>query len=195
MFRFLRNHPFAPLSVLLAFALAFAVSSAAGSSKFVDSDDAKEKDEPQGFLKDYNKLVKGKEADWVYYTEGADLKKYKSVSIKFEANGKKESKRAAGEGPEYTEQWIDKSKLGWKVVKGGGDLAIEGNVFSAWEPSGAARAWGGWAANPGVGIELMGKDKSGKIVFQVRHKSKGSTIHDAVENAMENIIKTLETGR
>ena len=80
-------------------------------------------------------------------------------------------------------------------MKDGGDLRIEGNIFNAWEPSGAARVWGGWAANPGVGMELVAKDKSGKTIFEIRHKAKGSTMEDAVENGLENIVKTLEAGK
>ncbi len=55
------------------------------------------------------------------------------------------------------EQWLEKE--GFKIVKSGGELTIEGNVFNAWEPHGAARYWGGWAANPGVGLELILKDQ------------------------------------
>ncbi|MGZ5427340.1 MAG: hypothetical protein ACXWE1_09025, partial [Thermoanaerobaculia bacterium] len=143
-------------------------------------------------------LTKGKEADWVYFTEGVDLKSFKTVSLKTwgTTNKHSRSKHAAESGSEYLEQWIKRSKkLGWEVVKDGGDLRIEGNVFNAWEPSGGARMWGGWAANPGVGMELVAKDKSGKTIFEIRHKAKGSTMEDAVENGLENIVKTLEVGK
>jgi hypothetical protein len=189
---------FALLSLASLFALAVSGPAAASSKKFVDSDDAKEKDEPQEYLKNYDKLTKGKEADWVYFTEGVDLKSFKTVSLKTwgTTNKGSKSRHAAEAGPEYLEQWIKKSKkLGWDVAKDGGDLRIEGNVFNAWEPSGGARFWGGWAANPGVGVELIAKDKSGKTVFEIRHKSKGSSMEDAVENALENIVKTLEVGK
>ena len=91
------------------------------------------------------------------------------------------------------EQWLDKQ--GFKVVKSGGDLLVEGNVFNAWEPRGAARYWGGWAANPGVGLELILKDSKGKVVGEVRHKAKGSTLHDAVENGLEDCAKSIAKGR
>ena len=60
---------------LFAIALtAFFLSSAAAprglGQDFLDSDDAKERDEPQKFLPDYDKLVKGKDADWVYFPDG-----------------------------------------------------------------------------------------------------------------------------
>jgi hypothetical protein len=51
------------------------VSAAQAEKKFLDSDDAKERDEPQKFLPDYDKLVSGKDADWVYFPEGG-LTKY-----------------------------------------------------------------------------------------------------------------------
>ncbi|HKD19253.1 MAG TPA: hypothetical protein VKG23_15485 [Thermoanaerobaculia bacterium] len=170
-------------------------STLSADNKFVNSDDAKQHDEPQKFLPDYDKLVKGKDADWVYFPDG-DLKKYKTVLVKeFENTGKgREAKEAASEGKEYMEQWMQKQ--GFDVVeKGPADITIQGNVFNAWEPSGAARAWGGWAANPGVGMELLIKNKSGQIVAEVRQKAKGSTIHDAVENGLEDCAKSIAKGK
>ena len=103
-----------------------------------------------------------------------------------------EARDAAREGKDYMEQWLDKQ--GFKVVKRDGDIVIEGNVFNAWEPHGAARYWGAWAANPGVGLEVMVKDSKGNIVGEVRHKAKGSTIRDAVENGLEEVAKALANG-
>ena len=170
-------------------------STLSADNKFVNSDDAKQHDEPQKFLPDYDKLVKGKDADWVYFPDG-DLRKYKTVLVKeFENTGKgREAKEAASEGKEYMEQWLQKQ--GFDVVeKGPADLTIQGNVFNAWEPSGAARAWGGWAANPGVGLELLVKNKSGQVVGELRQKAKGSTIHDAVENGLEDCAKSIAKGK
>ena len=184
------------LSAGLALFVALVFSSTlSADNKFVNSDDAKQHDEPQKFLPDYDKLVKGKDADWVYFPDG-DLKKYKTVLVKeFENNGHgREAKEAASEGKEYMEQWM--GKQGFDVVqKGPADITIEGNVFNAWEPSGAARAWGGWAANPGVGMELLIKNKSGQVVGELRQKAKGSTIHDAVENGLEDCAKSIAKGR
>ena len=44
-------------------------------------------------------------------------------------------------------------------------------------------------------IGVVAKDKSGKTIFEIRHKAKGSTLEDAVENGLENIVKTLEVGK
>jgi hypothetical protein len=178
---------------LTAFLVVSARPAEAAKKNFLDSDDAKEKDEPQKYLKDYDKLTKGKDADWVYFPSGS-LKSFKTVSVKeFEENGRgREARDAARDGKDYMEQWLDKQ--GFKVVKSGGDLVIEGNVFNAWEPHGAARYWGGWAANPGVGLEVMVMDAKGNIVAEVRHKAKGSTIRDAVENGLEEVAKALANG-
>jgi hypothetical protein len=184
------------LLVLSAGFFLFAVSAAqAADKKFVDSDDAKERDEPQKFLPDYDKLVKGKDTDWVYFPN-AGLKSYKTVLVKeFVNNGKgREAKEAASYGKEYMEQWL--RKQGFDVVeKGPADMTVEGNVFNAWEPSGAARVWGGWGANPGVGLELLIKNKSGAVVGELRQKAKGSTVHDAVENGLEDCAKSIAAGR
>ena len=180
-------------AIALAAFLLISVRPAEAAKKFLDSKDAEEKDEPKKYLKDYDKLEKGKDADWVYFPNGS-LKGYKTVTVKeFEENGRgREARDAAREGKDYMEQWLDKQ--GFKVVKSGGDLVVEGNVFNAWEPRGAARYWGGWAANPGVGLEVMVKDSKGNIVAEIRHKAKGSTIRDAVENGLEEIAKALSKG-
>ena len=182
---------------LVASAAAFFVlslSTLSASDTFLSSDDAKQKDEPAKFLPDYDKLTKGKDADWVYFPKGS-LKTYKTVMVKdFEYNGKgRDSRDAARDGKEYAEQWLEKE--GFHVVEKNADLIIEGNVFNAWEPSGAARYWGGWAANPGVGLELLIKDKTGAVVGELRQKAKGSTIPDAVENGLEDMCKSVAKGK
>ena len=185
-----------PALVLLAALVA--LPAFAGEKKFTEDDASKEKDEPTTWLKDYDKLVKGKEADWVFF-DGYSAGSYKTVVVKdFSATEKDREARGAAEyGKEYAEQWISKSKkLGWEIAeKGKADLTITGNVAHAWEPSSAARFWGGWYANPGAVQELIGKDASGKIVFQIRHKSRGSTVRDAIENGLEDVVKSLEKGK
>ena len=186
------------VSALVLLAALVALPALAKEKKFVNDDASKEKDEPTTWLKDYDKLVEGKEADWVFF-EGYSAGSYKSVLVKdFSATEKdREAKGAADYGKEYAEQWISKSKkLGWEIVdKGKADLTIEGHVAHAWEPSGAARFWGGWYANPGAVQELIGKDSAGKVVFQIRHKSRGSTVRDAIENGLEDVVKSLEKGK
>ena len=72
---------------------------------FLASDDAKESDEPQGYLPDYSKLVKGDDADWVYFPNG-NLKSFKTVQIKpFSSNAGDAHKmdgRHAAESVSYT---------------------------------------------------------------------------------------------
>ncbi len=175
--------------------LALSVRPAEAAKKtFQDSDDAKERDEPAKFLPDYDKLTKGNDADWVYFPEGS-LKKYKTGSVKeFDENGRgREARDAAHDGRDYMEQWLDKQ--GFKVVKSGGEIVVEGNVFNAWEPHGGARYWGGWMANPGVGLEILVKDSKGHVVAEIRHKAKGSSMRDAVENGLEEVAKSLVDGR
>jgi len=191
----LNVHPLrVPALVLLAALVA--LPAFAAEKKFVDDDASKEKDEPTTWLKNYDQLVKGKEADWVFF-EGYSAGSYKTVAVKgFSHNEKdREARRAAEDGKDYAEQWIQRSKLGWETASGKADLTIEGHVVHAWEPSGAARFWGGWYANPGAVQELIGKDASGKTVFQIRHKSRGSTVRDAIENGLEDVVKSLEKGK
>ena len=183
-----------PLASVILFLTAVPAALAA-PKMFLNSDDAKEKDEPQKFLPDYDKLTAGKDCDWVYFPNGS-LKSYKTVLVNdFESNGRgRDARDAARDGKEYAEQWLEKE--GFEIVqKGPADLTIDGNVFNAWEPTGAARYWGGWAANPGVGLELLIKDKSGAVVGELRQKAKGSTIPDAVENGLEDMAKAIAKGK
>lgn len=176
-------------------ALAIGVAPALGKNKkFMESDDAREENEPAKYLPDYDKLTEGRDADWVYFPEGS-LKKYRTVQVKdFVENGKgREAREAARAGREYMEQWLERD--GYKLSEKGAELVIEGNIFNAWEPGTGARIWGGWMANPGVGVEVLLKDSSGKVVGEVRHKNRGSTIEDAVENALEEVAKAISDGR
>lgn len=176
-------------------ALAIGVAPALGKNKkFLESDDAREENEPAKYLPDYDKLTEGRDADWVYFPEGS-LKKYRTVQVKdFVENGKgREAREAARAGREYMEQWLERD--GYKLSEKGAELVIEGNIFNAWEPGTGARIWGGWMANPGVGVEVLLKDSSGKVVGEVRHKNRGSTIEDAVENALEEVAKAISDGR
>ncbi len=171
---------------------------AKGAKTFLASDDAKESDEPQAYLPDYAKLVKGADADWVYFPNGS-LKPLKTVRIQpFSSNAvdthKVDGRHAADFAPDYLKNWLEKQ--GFKVVDSGqADMVIEGNIFNAWEPSGGARFWGGAFANPGAGEEVICKDANGAIVGFVRHKSRGSTIKDAVENGLEEIAKAIAKGK
>lgn len=190
----IRRSLWTTLAALLS-VLALSASPALAKSKnFLDSDDAKQAEEPMKFLPDYDKLTKGKDADWVYFPEGS-LKKYRTVQVKdFAQNSKgREARHAAEEGKEYMEQWLERA--GYKLADKGAELTVEGNVFNAWEPGTGARIWGGWMANPGVGVEVLLKDSSGKVVGEVRHKNRGSTVEDAVENALEEVAKAISDGR
>src|SRR5687767_7512047 len=190
----IRRSHWTALLALCAVLILVASPAAAAKKTFLGSDDSKEAGEPAKYLPDYDKLEKGKDADWVYFPEGS-LKKYKTVQVnEFTENGKgREARDAAEEGKDYMVQWLERA--GYTIVEKGAELVIDGNVFNAWEPGTGARIWGGWMANPGVGLEVIAKDSSGKVVGQIRHKSRGSTVEDAVENALEEVAQAISDGR
>ncbi len=170
---------------------------AKGTKKFLDSDAAKEADEPQKFLPDYGKLVEGNDADWVFFPTGSLKAKKKVVLKPFQSNAVEthavDARHAAEYSPDFLKKWL--TKQGFEVVESGGDMVVEGNVFNAWEPSGGARFFGGWMANPGCGQEVILKSPTGEVLGFVRHKSRGSTIKDAVENGLEEIAKAIAAGK
>jgi len=184
------------LMVVLVAALVVAIAMPLAVAKpklYSKSEDTGKVDEPEKFLPDYDKLAEGGNADWVYFPAGS-LKTYKSVTVKaFTSNATEEhqveAETAAKSGKKYLDQWL--KKQGFNLVEEGAELTFEGNVFDAWEPSGAGRYWGGWMANPGTGLEVMAKDSSGKVVAEIRHKSRGSTIKDSVENGLEEVAEAI----
>src|SRR5215467_8383176 len=85
----------------IALALVLVAVPALAEKKFLDSDDAKEKDEPHEYLPDYDKLVKGHDADWVYFPNGS-LKSFKTVSVKeFDHSHSGEARDASRESKNY----------------------------------------------------------------------------------------------
>ncbi len=182
----------------LALAVVLAGPSFAKTPKtFLSSDAAKEADEPQKFLPDYGKLVEGKDADWIFFPTGSLKEKKKVVLKPFQSNAVEthavDARHAAEYAPDFLKKWL--TKQGFEVVDSDGDMVVEGNVFNAWEPSGGARFWGGWMANPGCGLEVVLKDPKGEVLGYVRHKSRGSTIKDAVENGLEEVAKAIAAGK
>ena len=155
-----------------------------GGKTFLDSDDAKEANEPQKFLPDYDKLVKGKDADWVYFPEGS-LKNvqdgHRSRSSIDNGRGH-ESRDAARDG-----QGVHGAVAGEGGLQGRRARAptSSSRATSSTPGSRAARPaiWGGWMANPGVGLEVLLKDSSGKVVGEIRQKTRVRRSADAVENA------------
>jgi hypothetical protein len=187
------------LGIAVGLVLAGPVFAKKDSKTFLGSDDAKESDEPQKYLPDYAKLVAGVDADWVYLPEGS-LKKYKKVYVKeFVSNAREtyriDAKNAAEYGQGYLRQWLDQAKFEIVESAGAADMIIEGNVFSAWEPSGGARFFGGWMANPGCGQEIIIHDSKGGLLGFMRHKSRGSTIRDAIENGLDEMVKSIASGK
>lgn len=184
-------------AVTACFALAAAGPLAAKGKTFLGSEDAQEEGEPKSFLPDYGKLVEGQDADWVYFPKGA-LKSYKKVGIgdigsNAKAGHRTEAQHASDYVAEYLAQWLEEA--GFEVVESNADMVIEGNVFDAWEPTGGARFWGGWMANPGCGMELIVKTDDGAVLGYLRHKARGSTIPDAIENGLEEMVKAIAKGR
>ena len=133
----------------------------ASDRKFVDSDDAKEKDEPQKFLPDYDKLVKGKDADWVYFPDGS-LSKYKTASVEeFDHNGHgPESREAARDGKDYMEQWLEKQ--GFKVVKSGGDITDRRQRLQRLGAERGGAGLGRLGGQPGSGPGAADQEQQGR---------------------------------
>jgi hypothetical protein len=44
-------------------------------------------------------------------------------------------------------------------------------------------------------MEIVAKDSKGTVLAEIRHKAKGTTIRDAVENGLEDVAKSLSAGK
>ena len=69
--------------------------------------------------------------------------------------------------------------------------SLAGCIADDGRAGGSALA-GGFVVEGGVGLEVLVKDSKGNVVAEIRHKAKGSTVRDAVENGLEEVAKAIK---
>lgn len=159
--------------------------------RYVQDDDSRERGAQNRFLRDYDLLEKGAEADWVYLRD-FDARRYRTVAVKpySPERGRSEAGRLAEEGKRALEAAIGRATGldAWTVVEGTADLVLHGNVTRVWTRDGSG---GGWAQNSAV-QELLGRDREGRVVLQMRHRSVGGSLRDLLSRGIGDFVSEME---
>ena len=169
--------------------LALAPFAAFAADRFTDSDDYKDKNFKKGIFSDYKDLEKGNDIDWVWVEKGISLSDYK-VSIESFVDNSDE----LGKAQVASIKVIFKDSL--ERLKGSkGTLKADFNVYEVQKFS-PGKAWipfaGGHQMQAGVGVEVLLKDKGGKVVAKIRHFARnGATYEDAAQETANDIRKYL----
>lgn len=169
--------------------LALAPYSVFAADRFTDSDEYKEKDFKKGIFADYKDLEKGKEIDWVWVEKGLSLSDYKVSIESFEDRSDELSKAQLAGFKAIFKDSLERLK-GSK-----GSLKADFNIYEVQKFS-PGKAWipfaGGHQMQAGVGVEILLKDKGGKVVAKIRNFSRnGTTYEDAAQEAANDLRKYL----
>jgi len=185
-------------SKLFAVALASAVVTgifspdlyAGRKDKLVNSDDYKE-DFEKGIIDDYSEMVEGDGIEWCYIADGVKLSSYKIKVNKFKNMSDITSKSMQETLEDSLPDAIERA--GGKANKG--TLTTENAIYWA-ERASAGKKWipyaGGHLGQAGVGVEMIFKDSSGKIVALLRHSGRqGESVDDAAEEIADDIANWI----
>jgi hypothetical protein len=186
-------------SKLFAFAVASIVVTgiAAGDlqagrrDKLVDSREYKDDDFEKGIIEDYSDMVEGDGVEWYYKADGFKLSDYKVKIGKFKNMSDITSKSMVETLEESLPESIERA--GGKGSRG--TLTTENAVYWA-ERASAGKKWipyaGFHVGQAGVGVEMIFKDSSGKIVAKIRHSGRqGENVEEAAEEIADDIANWL----
>lgn len=180
------------LRLLLVSSVAFSfsvISAFAGSDRFVDSDDYKSKEFKKGIIGDYADLQKDRDVEWAWIDRGVTLSSHKVNIESFE-----DATDDMGKSQLSAIKAIFKDNM--EKLKGSkGALKADISVYEVQKYS-PGKAWipfaGGHQMQAGLGVEMVLKDKSGKIVAKFRHFAReGITVESAAEEVSDDLRKYL----
>jgi hypothetical protein len=163
----------------------------AGTDKFVDSDDYKDKEFKKCIISDYTHLTEGDDVNWVWVADGVKTSQYKLSmgNVQNVASNKRTSDTDAVK-TEFTNVINDTDSKD-KNEKVTADICIfEVQKFSY------GKVWipfvGGHQAQAGVGVEVVLKDKNKNTVAEFRHFTReGARTEEAAQEAAEDIVNYL----
>lgn len=157
------------------------------TNRLVDSDEYKDEDFEEGIIEDYEDMVEGDGVEWVYLAPGVKLSNYKVKIGKFKNMSEVSSRKLVESLEEGFDEAFDRAGM-----KGGsGTLTTTNAVYWA-ERASEGKRWipyaGGHLAQAGVGVEMIFKDSSGKVVAKIRHSGRQG---DSPEDAAEEVVDEL----
>lgn len=166
----------------------FPLTALCGSSRFVESDDYKDKDFKKGVISDYSDLNKGDDINWLWTMPDIKLSDYKIKIEKFE-NLADELRKSQFDDIKNTFNELFGKLKGDKATLSADLCVYEVQKFSmgkAWIPFA-----GGHQMQAGAGIEMVLKD-NGKAVAKFRHFAReGTKIEDAAQEVAEDLKKYI----
>ena len=117
------------------------------------------------------------------------------MSVKeFDDNGRGAESPRRGAATARTTWSSGWTKQGFKVVKSGGDIDRRRQRLQRLGAPRRGSLLGRLGGQPGRRARAAREGLKGNVVGEVRHKAKGSTIRDAVENGLEDVAKALAEG-
>lgn len=160
--------------------------------KFVNSREYKDSDFQKGIIEDYSDMVEGDGVEWYYKADGIKLSEYKVKIGKFKNMSEITSKSMIETLEESLPESIERA--GGKGSSG--TLTTENAVYWA-ERSSAGKKWipyaGFHVGQAGVGVEMVFKDSSGKVVAKIRHSGRqGENVEEAAEEIADDIANWLK---
>lgn len=161
------------------------------TNRLVDSDEYKDEDFEKGIIEDYEDMVEGDGVEWAYIAPGVKLSSYKIKIGKFKNMSEVSSRKMVEALEEGFDEAFDRAGM-----KGGsGTLTTTNAVYWA-ERASEGKRWipyaGGHLAQAGVGVEMIFKDSSGKIVAKIRHSARqGSDPDEAADEVVDELANFI----
>ena len=171
----------------LIFAMPLYAGRKRGPDRLVDSDEYKEGEFEKGIIEDYSDMVEGDGVEWVYLSEGLKLSSYKIDLGEF----KNVSSITNSDMIEALEEGFPNAFRRIGLKGSAGTLKAESAVYWA-ERASQGKKWipyaGGHLAQAGVGLEMVLRDSSGKVVAKLRHSTRqGEQLDEAAEEIVDDI--------
>lgn len=165
------------------------LSAFCGSDRFIDSDDYKSKDFKKGILSDYNDLNETRDVNWAWIASGTNLADHKISIESFEDATDEVGKNQLSSIKAIFQDTLERVK----GSKGALTAKISIHEVQKYSPG---KAWipfaGGHQMQAGVGVEVLLKDKSGKVVGKIRHFARnGVAFETAAQESADDIRKFI----
>jgi hypothetical protein len=142
----------------------------------------------RGIIQDYGDMKEGGDIEWVWIAPGTKLSSYRYNFTKFENL----SKSVDDDMEEVFQKVLPRSLArATRADDKAPTLSVESAVYWT-QRANMSKLWipyaGGHLAQAGVGVELVFKDASGKIVAKIRHSGReGTELKAAAEELVDDL--------
>lgn len=177
--------------VLLIFFAGLLVAAPALAEVPEDLQDALQED-GRGIIKNYNGMEEGDEIGWYWLADAVSLAEHRCKLSSFKSTTGKASSAAIAvfkkQLPRALRQACSQGAKSTLKVEAALFWAEEANVGKAWIPFA-----GGHLMQAGVGLELVFKNRAGKVVAKLRHSARqGGAQAAAAREVVEDVAEFVE---